>query len=282
MAIQIRLHDDLRSFGELVRPILEADPVRHTIAVTVLAARLRPGAPNDLAHLVTVHEDGVVTGAAMRVEGWSLIVSALPARFAPAVADVLAGQAPEPTGVSGPRDEAEAFATAWRARTGRGCSSVMGQRLFELGTLTPPAGVPGGSRVATLADLDLLDAWYHDFAEDALPADWPRAGRDDIARMIAAGHPNVLWEVDGEPVSMATARPPAADMSRIGPVWTPPEHRNRGFGSAVTAAATQWALDAGARHVVLFTDLANPVSNSIYQRIGFRPLLDAVDMTFER
>ena len=71
-------------------------------------------------------------------------------------------------------------------------------------------------------------------------------------------------------------------MSRIASVWTPPEHRGRGFGSAATAAASRWALDAGAEHVVLFTDLANPVSNSIYPKIGYRPVHDAVDLAFAR
>src|ERR687893_593156 len=75
---------------------------------------------------------------------------------------------------------------------------------------------------------------------------------------------------------------PAAGMSRLSSVWTPPEHRGRGFGSAVTAAASRWALDAGATHVVLFTDLTNPVSNSIYPKIGYRPVYDAVDLAFDQ
>jgi predicted GNAT family acetyltransferase len=75
---------------------------------------------------------------------------------------------------------------------------------------------------------------------------------------------------------------PAAGMSRIGPVWTPPEHRGHGYGSAATAAASRWALDADAAHVVLFTDLANPISNSIYPKIGYQPVHDVVDLAFDR
>ncbi len=69
-------------------------------------------------------------------------------------------------------------------------------------------------------------------------------------------------------------------MSRIGPVYTVPQHRGHGYGSAVTAAAASWALQAGARHVVLNTDLSNPISNAIYPRIGFRPVYDAVEIAF--
>jgi len=71
-------------------------------------------------------------------------------------------------------------------------------------------------------------------------------------------------------------------MSRVGPVYTPPAHRARGYGSAVTAAVSQRATEAGARDVILFTDLANPTSNSIYQKIGFRPVYDSTDLEFTR
>jgi predicted GNAT family acetyltransferase len=57
-------------------------------------------------------------------------------------------------------------------------------------------------------------------------------------------------------------------------VYTPPPLRKRGYAAAVTAAVTQAALDDGADGVLLFTDQANPTSNTLYQRLGFRPLAD--------
>ena len=83
-------------------------------------------------------------------------------------------------------------------------------------------------------------------------------------------------------MAWAAASAPVAGMSRIGPVYTPADLRGHGYGSAVTAAASSWARHSGADHVVLFTDLANPVSNAIYQRIGYRPELDAVEFGFRR
>ena len=91
----------------------------------------------------------------------------------------------------------------------------------------------------------------------------------------------MLWDVDGAPVSMAMLRAPAADVSRIGPVFTPLTHRGHGYGSAVTAAAADLAHRSGTPDVVLFADLANPVSNAIYQRIGFEPVLDSVRIDFD-
>jgi GNAT superfamily N-acetyltransferase len=83
-----------------------------------------------------------------------------------------------------------------------------------------------------------------------------------------------LWAVAGEPVAMAAMTTVVDGMARRTPVYVPPEHRRRGFGAAVTAAVSQAARDAGAEHVLLFTDLANPTSNSLYQRIGYRPVAD--------
>ena len=89
-----------------------------------------------------------------------------------------------------------------------------------------------------------------------------------------------VWEADGRPVSIACNTRPVTGMVRIGPVYTPPEARGHGYGSAATAAASRRLLEAGAEEVVLFTDLANPVSNSIYQRIGYRPVEDRVVLAF--
>ena len=90
----------------------------------------------------------------------------------------------------------------------------------------------------------------------------------------------VFWEHDGAPVSLAGWAKPAAGLARIGPVYTPPELRGRGFGAAVTTAVTQAALDGGAGGVLLFTDLSNPTSNTLYQRLGFAPVTDWIVIRF--
>ena len=99
-------------------------------------------------------------------------------------------------------------------------------------------------------------------------------------RALIAGGGELLWEVDGEPVAQAAARAVVAGMSRIGPVYTPPEHRGHGYAAAVTAAAARWALERGARQVLLYTDLANPTTNRLYPRLGFRPRYDALELRF--
>jgi predicted GNAT family acetyltransferase len=89
-------------------------------------------------------------------------------------------------------------------------------------------------------------------------------------------HGFTFWETSGEAVAMAALTREVAGVVRVGEVYTPPAHRRRGYGGAVTTAVSQAGHAAGATAVVLFTDLANPTSNALYQRLGYRPLGDRV------
>lgn len=278
--MEIVLHDDPGAFAAVAGPVLSADPLRHTTALTVLDAMRRGGEPH--AALLTVVEGGEVTGAALRSPGRPTLVSAVPPRLAEAVERALAEADPAATGAFGPLPEAEAFAAARVARTGCRAEPTMRNRLFALDELVPPKGVRGRARRATEADIPLLGRWRHAFAQEAHHGEdeTPAESEEQAARSLRLGAGEMLWEVDGTPVAQACAKPVIAGASRIGPVYTPPEHRGHGYASAVTAAATRWALEAGAQRVVLFTDLDNPTTNRIYPRIGYRPVHDAVELRF--
>lgn len=143
-------------------------------------------------------------------------------------------------------------------------------RLHELsGRPTPTRDPPGRPRPADLEDLDVAVRWMSAFeSETGLhPTDV-----ESLARERLEAERLWLWERAESVVALAGRTAALAGVSRIGPVYTPPEHRRRGYGTAVTAACSADALDREAERVVLFTDLANPTSNGIYQTIGFRPL----------
>ncbi|MGI8815400.1 MAG: GNAT family N-acetyltransferase [Pseudonocardia sp.] len=279
--MEIRLHSDLTEFAALTEGLYGADPVTHTVALTLVAQRLGPMGADDVGTLLTVHDGAAVIGAALRTPPHPLVVSALPESAASAAARALLGHDPELNLVGGPCPRPEAFAGAWCAATGASARTVIANRLFRLGELTPPFGVPGRARradAADQADLELACRWQQAFVREAVP-DASVPNRDHVRRQLAGGGATMFWELpDGEPVAMARASEPVSGMSRIGPVYTPPERRGRGYGSAVTAATSRWALDAGVRDVVLFTDLANPISNAIYPRLGYRPVHDAVQL----
>lgn len=152
-------------------------------------------------------------------------------------------------------------------------------RLYRLAAPTgPPSMPPGTSRIAQSADHRLVTDWFRAFLAEAEPG-----GDDDPAAQVCLRirmGEIVLWEADGRDVAMAAFSSPIAGMSRIGPVYTPPRDRRHGYGTAVTHAATLAARKAGADVTVLFTDLSNPTSNSIYQALGYRPIADHATVHF--
>ncbi|MEU4767810.1 GNAT family N-acetyltransferase [Actinosynnema sp. NPDC023794] len=276
-------HDDLAEFWALTGDFFNADPVFHTIPIAAVDRRLNHADPADEPPLlVSVSEDGVLVAAALRTPPWPLTLSGVAPEWADVVADALAGDVELP-GVNGPRESVEAFVVAWAARTGCNAREHMALRLYELGDLVMP-DVPGTPRLATVDDIDLLSHWRTEFGVEATEQvrdeDSEDRSRSMLRISLAAGHGHLVWHVGDTPVAWAAANAPASGMSRIGPVYTPPEHRRHGYGAAVTAACASWARDNGAEHVVLYTDLSNPTSNSIYQRIGFRPVVDSAEFVF--
>jgi predicted GNAT family acetyltransferase len=219
-------------------------------------------------------------GAAFLLTGaYPVLLSAMPAHAATDLADALADRRTAPPGVNGSAPAAQAFAAAWERRTGTAAEVKMRQRLFRLDRLRSPDPLPEGAvRVASASDRRLVRGWFTAFEQEAQGGGPVREALIDDR----LGHGGILvWEVDGAPVAMAGRTRVAAGMARVGPVYTPPAHRRRGYGAAVTATLTRSALDAGAEHVVLFTDLANPTSNKIYQRLGYRPVDDRLVLGFD-
>ncbi|MFG3050372.1 GNAT family N-acetyltransferase [Kitasatospora sp. NPDC048239] len=222
---------------------------------------------------------GPVAGAFLQTPPYEPRLGAMPVEAAAELAAVLAATGADVRGVSGGEGPARAFSAAWQAATGAAESVKSSERLYRLGELTlDPARTPAGRhRPAVAADRELLIGWYQAFLTETGVL-LPNVARSVDDRTAAGGL--CLWEDAGRPVAMAGVSPVIAGMSRVGPVFTPPELRGRGYASGVTAAASAHALDRGAAEVLLYTDLANPTSNSIYQRIGYRPVEDCLTLDF--
>jgi predicted GNAT family acetyltransferase len=138
--------------------------------------------------------------------------------------------------------------------------------LYKLAELRTPS-INASPRRAESADIGLVTSWLGAFATE-VPSQSPHAASNLAERRVNAQEV-WLWEADGEPASLAAHSGPAAGVARVGPVYTPPRHRRHGYGAAVTARASQAAIDTGAHHVMLYTDQANPTSNSVYRSIGY-------------
>jgi GNAT superfamily N-acetyltransferase len=271
------LTDDLDEFERVAVPYLLSDPVRQTVPLTVLAS-LRNAGLSRFGDDPPVfgwhrHPDGTVDGAALQTPPYPLLASVPPGSVASLIA-MLAAERDLPAAVNLDAVSEEPFLSAWSAATGGTGEARMRQRLFRLEALVPPDPAPlGAARIAGPADSELLVDWFDAFARESDAV----GGRSDRAVAERLTHSGLtLWEAGGRPVAMAGTQVSVAGVVRLGPVYTPPAERRRGFGGAVTAAVSQAALAAGATDVVLFTDLANPTSNALYQRLGYRPVEDRV------
>lgn len=265
--------EDPAVFRAAAGALLSAEPARNTGVFTLMdtAGRLgwwtEPG--GRVTGVLVVAAPGQPTFGTVTPEAARALAS-LPDPFGDEGVAVLRGETAA----------VEAFAEA----TGRPWTATFRMRLFRLGTLTPPDPAPAGrARVATTADVPLAAAWAREFVRDLgeEPAEdytGPVTERVSDGRML-------LWESGGEenhgrPVSMASFSPVAEGHSRVHLVYTPPAARGRGYAAGVTTAATRAARDAGAARVLLFTDLANPTSNALYRRLGYRPVTDHLTVAF--
>ena len=271
MGMDVRLHDSVDDFRSVAVEIYERAPVAATVELTVLRRDLPDSDPAPL--LLTVCDGGALVGAALQTPPFPLLCCGLPESAIGDVVAELARSRPGLNGVRGPRGKATRFAAAWCKITGVLSRVILQERLYRLEALRPPMTVEGEPRAANHDDTGTLVDWLDRFHAEAFgSAPQPAASAQSIQAAKEAGDELLLWVLDGHPVSMAAVRSPAAGVSRIGPVYTPIDKRGNGFGSAVAAAAAAWAREARADEVVLFADLANPVSNAIYHRIGFLPI----------
>jgi RimJ/RimL family protein N-acetyltransferase len=221
---------------------------------------------------------GSVRGAFLHTPPFPVLLSGLPpGAAAELAAKTLAGR--PISGINGHADAAAAFSAAWAENTGGTVETHLRSRLYRLAEPAwpdpPPAGAP---RVAGDGDSALLTDWFEAFSIEVHEMGAPDQAAAVHDRLSYGGL--TIWEVNGQPVSIAGLTRQVAGMVRVGPVYTPPRQRGRGYASAVTAAVSQAALAAGAEEVLLYTDLENPVSNSIYQRIGYREVEDRVVLAF--
>jgi predicted GNAT family acetyltransferase len=272
------LTGSVEEFSDVAGDFLKSRPVEHTVPLTLVDALRRHG-----PHAYGLEEpifgwyraaDGTVVGACLQTPPFPLVITAAP--DVAALADLLSGH-PLP-GVNALAGDADEFAAAWQHHTRAITLPGRRTRLFRLDVLTPPQPpAPGAARVPGTADRDLLMAWMTGFYNDV------EEGIQDVASFVddKLSYGGLrLWEVDGVPVSMAGATRLEAGMVRVMAVYTPPAQRSRGYAGAVTTVVSQAALDAGAVDVVLFTDLANPTSNALYQRLGYRPVEDRAIVEF--
>lgn len=276
MTVEIRRAADVDALLALAGPFLAAREPEHNLVFGILGSLGRsPTAYGGRPYLAVAHHAGDVVGVALRTPPYGPVLSEQDEGAAAAFADDLRAAYDTLPSVLGPKAAAAGFARRWAELTGAIPRLAMEQRVYRAGAVRRPAGVAGRARLYQPADRELVLAWLDAFAEEAMGDSVPFEGADAwLERRLA--DPDgciVLWD-DAGPVALAASGQATPHGLRVGPVYTPPDRRGRGYGTAVTADVTARALATGRRFCFLFTDLANPTSNAIYVRIGYEPVTD--------
>lgn len=295
--LRLQFCTDPSEFLAAAGDYLATDPVVSTVVTTVAHRVLAQPAdgvvqPERNWWLVVRDATGSVVGAGMRTAPFApypAFLLPMPDEAAVGVARALHDRGEELLGVNGALPAVDLCA-AELTRLGGGQVHVSQHtRLHELGELVAPAPVPGRLAAATQHDVELAMEWFDAFMGDAdEQAGRPRGAsahevpeRAEMLRRIREGR---LWfwvDETGERVHLTAANPPSYGVARIGPVYTPPAQRGRGWASNAVAEVCRRIQAEGGR-ACLFTDQANPTSNKIYAALGFRPVVDMANLVIVR
>lgn len=292
--MQLARYADIDEFAARVEPYLLAHEATHCLMLGLLSTLPRGPMPADeIPYMALVEDTGAVVLAAMRTPPFNVILSLIAPEHAAEPSEALRQLAGDLwsrygeslSGVHASMPVSRLFAERWEQQAHMAARLAMRERIYELETVIPVSGVSGSYRRPTEADRDLLARWLEEFAAEALGPIERLDGAEWVDRYFASTtRGGYLWEDGGRPVSFAAYGNPTAHGIRIGPVYTPPESRGRGYARACVAVLSQHLLESGRDFCYLFTDLANPTSNHIYQVIGYNPVndVDVYDFEMER
>ena len=224
----------------------------------------------------TVRGVSQIVGCACRTPPYRLVLSRIPAEAIGALADDVAAMYGTLNGVHGPASEAEAFAGAWTARRGGSSSVKFRMRAYALTRVTVTDIAPGELRQAGVGDTALVRRWIGEYVRDTGVDD----SADDVAERTIGRGSVFLWVEADTPRAMVSYGRVTATGCAIYGVYTPPHWRRRGYATAAVAALSHRLLESGRTFCSLYTDLANPTSNSIYAKIGYKPVRDDIELSF--
>lgn len=272
-----------QDFLERAQAFLVREEACHNLLLgtptTLIACEGTPALPS---YFAVVADAGDVVAAAMMTPPHLLVLSRTehPHSLRLLAQDLLTA-AVAPPGVHAPVPVSGKFAALWQELTGQRYERGLVQRMYRLQRVQPVSGVPGYLRPVTEADRPVVIPWLCAFLMEAFGKHAPPTDAEQMVdrRLRGSTEGLCLWD-DVTPRALAGYAGPTPQGIRVGPVYTPPEHRRRGYASVCVAALSELLLARGHRFCVLYTDINNPTSNRIYQRIGYEPLCDVVEYRF--
>jgi uncharacterized protein len=252
---------------------LASRPVLHNLILSLLHARVAQHEPG--RYWVAMERDKAVGVVLHSPLTFAATLTPMDERVVVAMVDAIAEAGTSLPGVNGAATTAASFAGQWTERCKSAATPFQGNRIYELLAMGKTPNVEGKLRQALARDRDLMIQWTSAFqTEVGEPADDAELRVD---QGLAAGQ---LWLWDaGETTSMAASRKPVEGVVRVSGVYTPSDRRRRGYAVACVHTLSKHLQDGGFR-CILYTDLGNATSNSIYRRIGYRAVAEVLRYRF--
>ncbi|HET7580178.1 MAG TPA: GNAT family N-acetyltransferase [Bacillales bacterium] len=281
--MDIHRYDNAQRFLEKVESCLMAHEAVNNLPLGILYRLIREGTNPDQPEpfLAVLEEKNQPVLIMVMTPPHNLIIYGIepgrPEALEAAAAYLSTAQIEIP-GVIGQRDTAERFMNIWTRKRDCTASIQMEQRIYKLEKVEAPGNGNGHLRLATMDDLSIASEWIHAFSVEALEPMNREEAHEHAKRVINRGT-LYLWENE-EVVSMAGCSRPTQNGYTVSLVYTPPEQRGKGYATNCVAALSQLILDEGYQFCSLYTDLANPTSNSIYMKIGYKPIEDSIVYQF--
>ncbi len=248
-----------------------------TVLMAVLEGSHREPPP---VFAVGLADEDEVSFAAMRTPPFPLLTSPLSTGGAEPLIELWLQADPDLPSVSAVPDTAREIAAAWARRTGGTPRRTFSEAMHVLDEVRdPPQPARGTLRLPWPEERDPLVSWMQEFVVETGLIGAAQAEGMVNARLRQEGL--LIWD-DEQPVSLVGVSPAVARVVRLGPVYTPPQFRRRGYAGSAVAAASRRALAGGAARCMLFTDLANPTSNKIYAEVGYLRCGDWEEIALER
>jgi GNAT superfamily N-acetyltransferase len=279
MSVAVTAHTDAAEVLDAAGTYLAGEPTRSAQVHRIVRYRTERPQPG---RYWLARDGSEIVGVALHSPAhMHVVLGPMAPDTAVAVAErVVADRSQAVPGVRGEVAATASFAGRWTELRGTAAVPEEGQRLYELGALEPPPSPPGGLRPAREADRPLLVDWTAAFVDEAATAFAETPTERVDAYLSGADRDAGLWVWDdGEPRSMAALNPAVGGVVGVGLVYTPKELRRQGYAGAVVAGVSAQVLESG-RRAALYTQLANPVSNSLYRRMGYRAVAEILEYRF--
>jgi len=275
---------DAVEFLRLAGALLERDEARNQLPLGIAGNLMARPDAFEVVRFWVVRDGGEPVAAAVRTDSFNLVLGDPSSETALGpLLEAVVEDDPDVPGIVGNVPFVEPAAERLAGARGRSAERILSQGVYGLTAVREVERAPGEPHPAGPMDRALLLDWLRAFVTEAVPdpeETFRRMERTLESRFGIESAGFWLWRDGGPPVSLAGFSGPTPTGIRIGPVYTPPELRRRGYATTLVADLSAWLLERGHRACFLYTDLSNPTSNRIYAEIGYERVCDAMEFVF--